>query len=668
MQTAEYPHSAVAFPGVALAPIVASTFVLAVVTALSGPVLRHFDGAVIPWPVHGLAAAILLSSRPADRTKVALLIWLAIVVGATAHSGELARAIAGSAMLVFQTVVLAILHAKFTQGRHPLRGTISFLWMAPAMLAGTLLAALIGSTATNLVGVDSFPGYSAARWSIAAISSIATISPIFLAFTAPHQPRWRDSRTNSVEFAALATGYALALLNAFFEVGYGVLQIPPAVAAVPFLIWAGFRFGVRGYAMTSLMFVLAVVTSSSLGVGPFADILDPFIRGERGWTYVAALAGPTMIFPIALAERAAAESRARGASAQLAAIIESSGDLISAIDRDLIVIAANPAWIAEFARISGVTVEVGTPMDVALAPLTHDVDDSLRNWRRALSGDRFTVTREIGDPSRLREEYEISYSPVRDSRGEIVGASQVVRNVSERRRQAAATADQRRLEALGRLAGGVAHDFNNLMTAVIGYTGIISQTLPAQDARQLDLAEIEKAASRAGELTQQLLAFARRRVIDPKIVDIGELVGSFMRLISPLLGSTIKLTVRISSDLAAVRIDPVQFEQVLMNLAVNARDAMPSGGELIVEVSPTKFRETTGVRLSVRDTGLGMPPEVVARIWEPFYTTKPLGKGTGLGLATVHGLVHQVGGEIIVESAEGVGTVFHVLLPGATPE
>lgn len=665
MQTAEYPRTAVAFPGVPLAPMLVSIAVLGVVTWLSGPVLRHFDGAVIPWPVHGLAAAILLTARPADRLRVALLLWLAIVLGATAHSGDLARAIAGSAMLLFQTVVLTLLHEKFTDGRHPLRGTISFLWMAPAMLVGVLLAVLIGSSATNFVGVDSFPGYTGTRWTVAAISSIATISPIVLAITAPNQPSWRAHRFTGVEFAALIIGYSLALLNAFFEVGYDLLQIPPAVAAVPFLMWAGFRFGVRGYAATSLLFVLAVVTGSSLGVGPFADIIDPFVRGERGWTYVAALAGPTMIFPIALAERAAAASRARGASAQLAAIIESSSDLISAVDRDLIVIAANPAWIAEFERVSGVTVAVGMPMDAALATLTQDMPESLRNWRRALDGERFTVTREIGDPSRAREEYEIAYSPVRDTRGEIVGASQVVRNVSERRRQAAAAADQRRLEALGRLAGGVAHDFNNLMTAVIGYTGILSQSLPAQDARQLDLAEIEKAATRAGELTQQLLAFARRRVIDPKIVDIGELVGSFMRLISPLLGSTVKLTVRIASNLAAVRIDPVQFEQVLMNLAVNARDAMPDGGELIVEVAPTKFREGTGVRLTVRDTGLGMSPDVVARIWEPFFTTKPLGKGTGLGLATVHGLVHQVGGEITVESAEGVGTAFHVLLPGA---
>ena len=665
MQTDEYPRSSVVFQGVPLAPMLASIVLLGVVTWLSGPVLRHFDGAVIPWPVHGLAAAILLTARPADRIKIALLVWLAIVAGATAHSGELARAIAGSAMLLFQTVLLTLLHEKFTNGRHPLRGTISFLWMAPAMLVGVLLAVIIGSSATNFLGVDSFPGYTGTRWMVAAVSSIATISPIFLAITAPAQPSWRVSRATTVEFAALIIGYALALLNAFFEVGYDVLQIPPAVAAVPFLMWAGFRFGVRGYAVASLMFMLAVVTGSSLGVGPFADILDPFVRGERGWTYVAALAGPTMIFPIALAERAVAESRSRGASAQLAAIIESSADLISAVDRDLVVIAANPAWIAEFARVSGVTVRVGMPMDQALASLTYDVAESLRNWRRALDGERFTVSREIGDPTRSREEYEITYNPVRDSRGEIVGASQVVRNVSERRRAAAAAADQRRLEALGRLAGGVAHDFNNLMTAVIGYTGIISQSLPTHDARQMDLAEIEKAATRAGELTQQLLAFARRRVIDPKIVDIGELVGSFMRLISPLLGSTVKLTVRIASNLATVRIDPVQFEQVLMNLAVNARDAMPNGGELIVEVSPTKFRDGAGVRLTVRDTGLGMPADVVARIWEPFFTTKPQGKGTGLGLATVHGLVHQFGGDITVESTEGVGTAFHVLLPSA---
>jgi signal transduction histidine kinase len=155
-------------------------------------------------------------------------------------------------------------------------------------------------------------------------------------------------------------------------------------------------------------------------------------------------------------------------------------------------------------------------------------------------------------------------------------------------------------------------------------------------------------------------------VIEPKLVDVSGLVQGFMRLISPLFGSAVRLRINTAEDLPPVRLDPVQFEQVLMNLAVNARDAMPNGGDLSIEVAPTAYRGGQGVRLSVRDTGVGMSAEVLAHIWEPFYTTKEFGRGTGLGLATVHGLVHQAGGEISVESTLGVGTVFHVLLPSAS--
>jgi signal transduction histidine kinase len=203
------------------------------------------------------------------------------------------------------------------------------------------------------------------------------------------------------------------------------------------------------------------------------------------------------------------------------------------------------------------------------------------------------------------------------------------------------------------------------MTAVIGYTELVQSTLPANDPRRDDLAQIERAAVRAGELTQQLLAFARRRFVEPKIVDIGILVEGFTRLLAPLLGRSVLLTVRTEPDLRRVRIDPTQFEQILMNLAVNARDAMPGGGRLEIETANDVRSGQRGVRLSVRDSGSGMSAETQARVWEPFFTTKPLGQGTGLGLPTVHGIVHQAGGEIALETEIGAGTSFHVFLPEA---
>jgi PAS domain S-box-containing protein len=653
--------------GVPLAVAAALTLTLFFVTWVSGPVLRHMPQAVIPWPVHGIALAIILAARPKDRIGLALGILVAVALGAGLHSQDWPRSFAAGAQMTAQSIVITLLHQWLSRGRHPLRGVLSYAWLAVAVLFGILPTTMLVTIMRAIVGAQYIPGYTFALWWVAAVTSIAAITPILMAPTAPVHPEVRRVRGGAAEFAAVAALYVAALLSAFLAVGNEIFVLPPAVASIPFLVWAGLRFGVRGYAFFALLFCTAVITSTLLDIGPFSDFgRDSMVRGQRAWIYIASLAGPTMIFPIALAERAAAEARARSAFAQFAAIIESSGDLIAAVDRDLTVIAVNPAWVQEFESISGVRVHAGMPMSEAFAELPLDATDSLAHWRRAIDGERLTVTREVGDPDRARNEYEISYSPVRDERGDIVGASQVVRNVSHRRKQEAAAADARRLEALGRLAGGVAHDFNNLMTAVVGYTGIVAATLPPDDARQADLAEIEKAAKRAGELTQQLLAFARRRIIEPKLVDIGDLVTSFTRLLAPLLGSTVRLAVNVEAELPTVRLDPVQFEQVLMNLAVNARDAMPSGGDLTVDVAAAPYRDGNGVRLTVRDTGHGMSPETLARIWEPFYTTKPVGRGTGLGLATVHGIVHQAGGEISVESSEGVGTAFHVLLPAAT--
>ncbi len=652
--------------GIPLGVALAATVLLALVTWVAGPVLRHFEGALVPWPVHGISLAILMAARRQDRTLLAACIGVAVAVGGFGHTGEFLRAIAAGAQISAQTIVIALFHERLTRGRHPLRGTMAYAFFGVAILIGVLPTTLLVTAMREFIGPQFIPGYSTGIWWVAAVTSMAALSPALLAPTAPHQTTARGGVGSRWEFAALVTVYTIALLNTFLMVGASVLELPSAVATIPFLIWAGLRFGVRGYATFTLLFATIVVTSTILNIGPFEQWgPDAIVRGRRAWIYVASLAGPAMIFPVALAERAAAELRARGAFAQLAAIIEGSGDLIAAVDRDMVIIAANPAWVQEFARISGVTVHTGMPMKEALAGVPNDAPNSLAQWRRALSGERFTAIREIGDPERARDEYEITYGPVLDARGDVVGASQVVRNISLRRKKEAEDADARRLESVGRLAGGVAHDFNNLMTAVIGYTELVAQSLPEDDPRREDLAQIERAATRAGELTQQLLAFARRRIIEPRLVDLGELVEGFTRLVAPLLGSNVFLSVRTEPNLHRVRLDPAQFEQVLMNLAVNARDAMPGGGRLTIEIANGLLGSVRGVRLVVRDTGVGMPPEVVARVFEPFYTTKPLGKGTGLGLPTVHGIVHQAGGEITVESVPDAGTAFTVFLPAA---
>ncbi|MDP2321693.1 MAG: MASE1 domain-containing protein [Acidobacteriota bacterium] len=231
-----------------------------------------------------------------------------------------------------------------------------------------------------------------------------------------------------------------------------------------------------------------------------------------------------------------------------------------------------------------------------------------------------------------------------------------------------------KMEAVGRLAGGIAHDFNNLLTAIIGYTEIVLTSLDPKDERRADAEEIARAAMRAADLTKQMLAFSRRQVLQPKIIDLNTALGKVEPMLRRVIGEDIMLTVTGKAASPHVRVDPGQVEQVVMNLVVNARDAMPQGGRITVEaadavldhaaladapdVKPGNF-----VMLSVADTGVGMPPEVRARIFEPYFTTKDVGKGTGLGLSTAYGIVRQSDGHIAVSSELGRGTTFRIYLP-----
>jgi two-component system, cell cycle sensor histidine kinase and response regulator CckA len=245
----------------------------------------------------------------------------------------------------------------------------------------------------------------------------------------------------------------------------------------------------------------------------------------------------------------------------------------------------------------------------------------------------------------------------------------------ERERMSVALHQAAKLEAVGRLAGGIAHDFNNLLTVILSYAHELKQEVAeGSPTRAADLEEICAAGERARDLTRQLLTFARRQTLAPVALDVNTSVLASERLLRRLLGPDVELAVKLAPDLWLTRCDPVQMEQVVVNLAVNARDAMPAGGRIAIETSnlaadsvhATAFPGLTPgdyVRLVVQDSGTGMAPEVRERVFEPFFTTKDIGKGTGLGLATVYGIVQQMGGFIRVESEPGYGTSFEICMP-----
>ena len=261
----------------------------------------------------------------------------------------------------------------------------------------------------------------------------------------------------------------------------------------------------------------------------------------------------------------------------------------------------------------------------------------------------------------------------RDGLGTGLGVDVIVDDVTERRQLEQQLRHAQKMEAVGRLAGGIAHDFNNVLTAMLGHLEMLGDQFAQNDPRHAELNEIRRVAERASTLTRQLLNFSRRKTAQPEVIDVDTVIARVQRMLGRLIGEDIELAVRLGAEAGSALTDAGQLEQVVMNLAVNGRDAMPSGGRLTIETASLELEEEAAaqhgvsagpiVRVSVSDNGSGIPPDVMAHLFEPFFTTKDPGKGTGLGLAIVHGIVRQCGGFVTVESEIGRGTVFHVHLP-----
>jgi len=271
-------------------------------------------------------------------------------------------------------------------------------------------------------------------------------------------------------------------------------------------------------------------------------------------------------------------------------------------------------------------------------------------------------------------EEEATISPIRDSSGRIVNYLAVKRDVANEPHQERKLLQAQKIEAVGRLAGGVAHDFNNLLAVIMGYGEIVLRQMEAADPLRQKMEQILRAAELAADLTRQLLAFSRKQVLQPRVLDLNVVVSSTEQMLHRIIGEDVELKTLLGPQLGSVRADPGQIEQIIMNLAVNARDAMPDGGRLTIETANAELDERYAashapiksgsyVMLAVGDTGSGIDAATQSRIFEPFFTTKALGKGTGLGLSTVYGIVKQSEGYIWVYSEVGVGTAFKIYLP-----
>ncbi|HEX7124838.1 MAG TPA: ATP-binding protein [Thermodesulfobacteriota bacterium] len=420
-----------------------------------------------------------------------------------------------------------------------------------------------------------------------------------------------------------------------------------------------------------------VVTLAAVGL---AAVALSIVQAALG---LALVLGVAVGLLLASALARPAEPRSGGAAAALERlrrqhelILNSAGEGIFGVDLEGRFTFVNPAA----ARMLGWTPEEligraqhelihhtrqdGSPYPRALCPMYHAVRDGV--VRR---GDDEQFWRRDGTP------FPIAYTatPLLED-GRVVGKVVTFQDTSEQRRLEAQVRQAQKLEAVGRLAGGIAHDFNNLMTAVTGFAELALARVPQGDRLRNDLEEIRRAGVRAASLTRQLLAFSRQQVLEPRVLDLTAVVTGMEQMLRRVIGEDIRLATSTAPALRPVRADPGQLEQVLMNLALNARDAMPAGGTLTIETANAEVQEAGAerhgvmrpgryTRMTVSDTGGGMDAHTRANVFEPFFTTKAPGKGTGLGLATVYGIVKQSGGYVWVDSEPGHGAAFTIYLP-----
>ena len=402
--------------------------------------------------------------------------------------------------------------------------------------------------------------------------------------------------------------------------------------------------------------------AATIGVLVVQHYEDANAYTERDLEFLSSVGGQ-----IALAiERKRAESKIRESEARLRVLVEQLPAVLWTVDTDLRFTSCVGAGLLRLGLKPDEFVGKSLPDSFETADPTFF---PIAAHRRAVAGEPVTFHVEWKGGS-----YACHAEPLHDARGQILGAICMSLDVTDRKQLEEQFRQSQKMEAVGRLAGGIAHDFNNLLMVIQGYADLLAERLPAGDPLRRNAEQIQTAAQRATSLTRQLLAFSRKQIMAPSVISIESVVSEMEKILRRLIGEDIELETHAEADLWLVKADRSQIEQVIMNLAVNARDAMPNGGRLMIETANVELDSACSqhtvvmepgkyVMLAVTDNGCGMDAHTQAHLFEPFFTTKEKGKGTGLGLATVYGIVKQSGGYIWVYSEPGRGTTLKVYLP-----
>lgn len=656
------------------------------------------------WPPSGIALAALL--------VLGYRVWPGILLGAflvnEATAGSVATSVGIAVGNTLEGLVGAYLVNRFANGRNAFdRARDFFKFVFLAGMASTTVSAAVGVTSLSLGGYAKWANYGRIwfTWWLGDAVSVLVVAPVLLVIARP-PVRW--SRPRVFEAAAV-----LASLFVVGEVVFGGILFktqdgPLTFACIPILVWAALRLGQRLAATAILALCGIAIWGTASGSGPFQGetqsksllLLQAFIAvvavmtmalaavvSERERAAVAlrraheeletriqertaALSSANQALGAEIAKREGVEQRLRTSEEEYHLLFDRSPHPMWVFDTEtLAFLAVNEAAIHKYGHsreeFLGMTIKDIRPPE--------DVPEMERAMRERPADARATFT--VGLVRHRKKHGALIEADIASSWIRFQGREArlvLAMDVTEKRTLEAQLLQSQKMETVGRLAGGVAHDFNNLLGVITGYGELLRNRLNDPRLRKY-VEDILKASERAAGLTRQLLAFSRKQVLQPRILDLNRVVEHMERMLRRLIGEDIQL-VTVLKDVALIKADQGQVEQILMNLAVNARDAMPQGGRLIIGIDAVDLDESYAhlhsdvrpgsyVMLAVSDTGHGMTPEVQARLFEPFFTTKEPGKGTGLGLATVYGIVKQSGGHIFAYSEPGRGTTFKIYFP-----
>ena len=638
------------------------------------------------WPAAGIAyAALALGGiRLWPAVVLGRLLTAFIVDSPTPWWGDLMIAVATTA-----GAVIPVWIARRQGANDPSLGTaVSMAYLViGGVVGGALISASLGCLALYLGGTpvpQLLPAWE--NWASGFAVGVLVFAPLILTWSRP--AAWRQHRVSWLHLSLCLASVAALAAFMFLRPEDTMIR---TWHLLPLLVWAALAFNVRGVSAALVIVSVLAIVGAADALGPLASAgLDPTGRVLLTQQFIA-LTGVTMLFLAAIAE----ERRNVLDRARLAAIVTNSPEAILTTDIE----GRITSWNTGAEALFGWTADEVTGRSVidTIVPEA-DRPQSAERLARVLAGE--TVRFEDRRLARNGEEIEvgITSAPLRAPNGQPIGFFSLLRDIRKRKaaerglrllneelelrveqrtrelRQAEeALRQSQKLEAMGQLTGGVAHDFNNLLTPIVGSLDMLQRRGVGGERERRLIDGALQSAERAKTLVQRLLAFARRQPLQPSAVDLRTLIADMAELIASTSGPRIALAIEIEPQLPAVRADANQIEMALLNLAVNARDAMPDGGRLTVRASAEEAEAagTSGlapgryVRLAVVDSGIGMSAETLARAIEPFFSTMGVGQGTGLGLSMVHGLAAQLGGTLTIDSAEGAGTTVALWLPVA---